>query len=286
MITLEQLRDNYILPVLETVPFKLNISIDTGDYKESERRMNAVTEYINGVFSLTQSEVKKIGGGLTAVALVTSLKFLLPCGDETDTDGALPDVTAFRTALSEAFAENQILNIEADGRTYTGGVTYSLPATGARTMRQGVGDSIEYVCTIAFAYLENALNASDVKISIDGIEIPYTNFMLTRRINASADLHRGGAWNGEASVYAESSTFTIDLDVPALYNSELSKEILHHITGTVSADKPHSVRIDIGDDWLAKTMIFGECTASGAGVSNVVYKVSLLPHGARETIGG
>lgn len=285
MITLEQLRDNYILPVLETVPFKFNIFVDTGDYKEPERRMNAVTEYINGVFSLTQSEVKKIGGGLTSVALVTSLKFLLPCGDETDIDGTFPNVTEFRTALSEAFSKNQVLSIETDGVTYAGGVAYSLPTTGMRAMRQGLGDSIEYVCTIAFSYLENALNASEVRIYIDGAETPYMGFLLTRKINTSADLYRGTS-SGEASVYAENSIFTIDFETPASNNSAVSKEILRHITGSVPADKPHSVRIDVGDDWFAKTMIFGECTASGAGVSNVVYKVSLLPYAGRETIGG
>ena len=285
MITLDQLKDNYIMPVLNSTPFRFMVFTDAGDYRAPERRKNTVTEYINGLFTLTQSEIQKLGAGLTAVAITTNLRFLVPCDHDPDHKGELQMVQQIRDALSEAFSQNVKLSIVSDGKTYVGGVSYSLPAAELRNLQQGIGDSLEYVCTVTFAYLENAVNASDIKIRIDGTEVPYIGFLFTRRINPSADLYRGTA-SGEASVYAESSTFTIDLEIPASNNSAVSTEILRHITGIVSADKPHLVRIDIGDDWFAKTMIFGECTASGAGVSNVVYKVSLLPYAGRETIGG
>ena len=272
MITLDQLKDNYIMPVLNSTPFHFMVFTDAGDYRAPERRKNTVTEYINGLFTLTQSEIQKLGAGLTAVAIVTSLRFLVPCDHDPDHKGELQMVQQIRDALSEAFSQNVKLSIVSDGKT--------------RNLQQGIGDSLEYVCTVTFAYLENAVNASDIKIFIDGTEIPYTNFLLTRRLNSSADLYKRAS-NGEAQVYAESSTFTIDLETPALYNSPASSEIINHILGVTSSNKLHTVVLQFGD-FVGRTssMIFGECTASGAGVSNVVYKVSLLPYAAAETVGG
>lgn len=286
MITLDQLKDNYIMPILNSTPFHFMVFTDAGDYRAPERRKNTVTEYINGLFTLTQSEIQKLGAGLTAVAIVTSLRFLVPCDHDPDHKGELQMVQQIRNALSEAFSQNVKLSIVSDGKTYVGGVSYSLPAAELRNLQQGIGDSLEYVCTVTFAYLENAVNASDIKIFIDGTEIPYTNFLLTRRLNSSADLYKR-ATNGEAQVYAESSTFTIDLETPALYNSPASSEIINHILGVTSSNKLHTVVLQFGD-FVGRTssMIFGECTASGAGVSNVVYKVSLLPYAAAETVGG
>ena len=85
MITLDQLKENYIMPLLNSTPFKFMIFTDAGNYRPPDRRKNTVTEYINGLFSLSQSEVQRLGGGLTAVALVTNIKILIPCGDNSDT---------------------------------------------------------------------------------------------------------------------------------------------------------------------------------------------------------
>ena len=288
MITLDQLKENYIMPLLNSTPFKFMIFTDAGNYRPPDRRKNTVTEYINGLFSLSQSEVQRLGGGLTAVALVTNIKILIPCGDNSDTSytGELRIVQQIRDALSEVLSQNVKLSITSDGKTYVGGVSYTLPSAELRNLRQGIGDSLEYIFSITFAYLENALNATDVKILIDGAEIAYTSFLLTRRINPSADLYKNST-NGEAKAYAENSTFTIDLEMPALSDSPPSLTILNHILWITSVNTSHTVVLTIGDITTQTfNMMFGECSASGAGVSNIVYKVSLLPFAAQEVIGG
>ena len=102
MITLDQLKDTYVMPLLNSTPFKFMIFTDAGNYRHPDRRKNTVTEYINGLFSLSQSEVQRLGGGLTAVALVTNIKLLIPCGDNSDTSytGELRIVQQIRDALS------------------------------------------------------------------------------------------------------------------------------------------------------------------------------------------
>lgn len=286
MITLDQLRDNYIMPLLNGTPFHFMIFTDAGDYQKSDRRKNTVTEYINGLFTLSQSEIQKLGAGLTAVAIVTNLKFLIPCDHDPDHKGELQKVQQIRDALSEAFSQNVKLSVTSEGKTYVGGVSYSLPAVEARNLQSTIGDNLEYTCTITFAYLENALNASDVKITVDGTEIAYTSFMFTRALTPSADLYARSV-NGEALCYAENSKFSIDLEMPTLSDSVLSSDIANHILGNTSVNLPHNVEITLGSlASRAATMMFGECSANGAGVSNVVYRVSLIPYAAAETVGG
>lgn len=277
MITLDELKDNYIIPVLEGTPFKFSIFTDTGDYEKAKRRKNTVTEYINGLFKLVESEIKKIGGGLTAVALVTNLKFLIPCGDETEVNGEFAKVTEFRNALSEVFSQNQKINITSEGQTYVGGVAYSLPMAGEREIRQRVGDSIAYTCSITFAYLENAVNASDVSFTLDDEIIPYTSFTIRRAPSISAALYAGTS-NGESKAYAEMTGFTVDLEMPVLSDSPPSAAVAAYLLGTASANAVHTLKaIFAGLGEKTYSVIFGECYVSGAGVSNCVYKLTFLP---------
>lgn len=286
MITLDQLKDNYIMPVLNKTGLPFMIFTDAGDFLAAERRKNTVTEYINGLFKLTQSEIQKLGAGLTAVAIVASLQILVPCDDEPDYTGGLLFVQQIREALSEAFSQNVKLSITSEGKTYVGGVSYSLPAADMRNLRPMTGDSLIYTCTVTFAYLENALNATDITITIDGTEVPYTTFQLTRSVTPSADLYANST-NGEAHAYAENSRFTIDLETPASTVGALSLAIANHIMGNTNVNTPHAVVVTLGG--IANRtvqMMFGECSANGAGVSNVVYKISLIPYASQEVIGG
>lgn len=288
MITLDQLKDNYITPVLQKTELPFIVFTDAGDWKNAFRRKNTVTEYINGLFQLTQSEIQNLGGGVTAYALVTSLSFLVPCGDEPDPDhtGELQFVQTVRDALSSAFSNNTKLKVTIDGKEYVGGVAYSLPAADLRALRPYAADSLIYTCSITFSYLENAVNSSDVTIMVDGETIAYTRFAFGRAISPSADLFAEST-NGEATVYAENSTFSIDLESPASSTSAFSSAVLNYIMGVFAVNTPRAVSVKLGEtDIRTMTMILGECSAHGESVSNLVYKISLIPYVEREHIGG
>ena len=184
------------------------------------------------------------------------------------------------------FPQNLKLSVETDGVTYVGGVAYSLPTAGNRDIRQGIGDCISYNCTLTFAYLENALNASDIKVEIDGTDVAYTRFGFTRKPNISADLYALSG-TGESRGYAENAAFIIDLEAPALTDSEFSYAVAQHILGITDANTPHSVSVTFGSvAFRTLNMTFGECSADGEGVSNVVYKISLVPYADKEVTGG
>lgn len=286
MITLDQLKDNYITPVLQKTELPFIVFTDAGDWKNASRRKNTVTEYINGLFKLKQSEIQNLGGGVIAYALVTSLSFLVPCGDDPDHRGELQFVKTIRDALSSAFSNNTKLSVTIDGKEYVGGVSYSLPVPDLRALRPFAADSLIYTCSIAFSYLENAVNSSDVTITVDGETIAYTRFSFGRAVSPSADLFAEST-NGEATVYAENSTFSIDLESPASSVSAFSAAVLSYIMGVTAVNVPRMVSVKLGEtDIRTMTMILGECSAHGESVSNVVYKIALIPYVAGETMGG
>lgn len=284
MITLDELKNKYILPKLAETPYDFRIFTDTGDYEKADRIKNRVIPYINGLLSLTQSEVIRIGD-LPAIALVTTLKFIVPCGNM-NPDNAYPDLASFRDALSKVFSQNNEISLESNGVIYTGGVAYALPASGLRSQRNMVGDSFTFICTISFSFLPGAVNSTAISVSVDGETLNILRFTFARRANLTADLY-SRATNTEADAYSDSTVFAIDLDIPVLVPSAFSTLVANHIIGISAANVPHEVVITLGEVATRTiSMVLGDCSVSGSGVDNTVYKVSLIPYADQETIGG
>lgn len=285
MITLDQIKENYIIPVLSTTPFNFIIFTDTGDWVKAGRKKNTVTEYINGLFELTYSELRKLSGEKVGVSITTRLTFLVPCGDNPSNDVITP-VQDLRNALYNAFEANMILNITVDGEIYSGGVAPMLPMAASRAIRSQVGDSLEYSCMLTFSYLENALNSSEVKLSIDGENIVFTGVSFTRKPIISSDLYSNSA-NSEGKCYAENSAFNIDFEAPVFTQGNISSVLAKFLLGVTNVNTPHTVTITLGELAVRTlTMSFGESSLSASGVTNSTCKVSLVPYASSETVGG
>lgn len=284
MITLEELKNNYILPMLAKTPYSFQIFTDTGDYEKAQRIKNRVIPYINGLLSLTSSEVVRIGS-LPAIALVTALKFMVPCGENNE-NNEFPDITSLRDALTNVFSQNNEITLESDGIIYTGGVSYSLPQSGIRSQRTLVGDSFTFICNISFAFLPDAVNSTTVSVTVDGEVLNVTNFSFTRRPTLTADLYAKSAI-GEAATYAENTAFAVDLEIPVSGKSAFSMAVSKHILGLTDSNVTHTVALNFGGLAIRTlTMLLGECSVSGGGVENTVYRIALIPYATPEILGG
>ncbi len=277
MLQLNVLKENYIDVILNKTGLPFFIYTDAGDFKKAVREYNSVTEYINGLFTVSGSQVDFTGDGGELVTLTTELKFLLRLNDDTDTEGMFPNVTEFRQALSAAFsAVPPRFTITENGKTYSVVAAYNFPATGTREQRSVLGDSIAFSCTVFFAYLENALNASDVKIMLDGEVIPFLEFNISRRPSVAAVILNDSG-NTEGVAYAESAAFAVDLTLPA-FITKIGGTCADYILGISDANASHTVVLDYGSKTVTREMMFGECQAVGQGVENVRYNISLVPY--------
>lgn len=286
MITIDDVKQQYIMPVLEKTGYNFNIVTDVGEFQEAIRVRNNVINTINGLLMLTQSEVQMLSGGMEAIAYQALIQFILPVGDLEDNE--YPTIAQFRNALSSSFSKAVKISLQDEnGQVYEGGVSYSLPTVGQRNQRDMLGDSVTYTCTVSVAFLRNAINTSDLSLYINNEQVSFSTIKLSRRPALNADV-LSKSNNGESGTYAESAGFTIDLAFPALKNVSYSTAIMNYITGKIDANSPVLVSLTLDKEYLIKnkSMILGGGEFSGSGVSNILYNVSLTPYTAPEEVGG
>lgn len=293
MITPQNIYDNYIKGVLESTGINFNIFTDAMEFRHAERYRNNVTTYINGLMTVSDPATEILNGGLVASAVNVTIEFLVPI--EKERNGEYYEVTKLRETLSKALGDATVCNITDDnGTMYTGGVLYSLPTTGSLNMRDALGLSISYRINITIAYLANAINTSDVELWIDGDRVAFQQIKISRKPSLSADIFSNSP-NGEAGTYAESTSFTIEIHVPALKGIDYNASIMYWMLGTEPANTPHSVELKVpnmvsGDNEsmtiYKNKMIFGGGEVQGNGVSNLSYGISLVPYTDPEVVGG
>lgn len=287
-IRLKEIREQYILPALQGKPYRFKVFSNVGAYRRTVIENKIRKGVINALLEVTDSDIVLLGGGLKASAVNVTLTFLLPLPDETtdeksaDYGGNYTFAEEFRDMLTETFATTGKITLTgADGKTYTGGVTATFPMLGEMLQRQIIGTSVEYVCYLQFTYLNGAVNASDVQFYLDGDTepIPYSSFMIARKNSVSAAL-LSNSRNGEATAYAESNNFAVDLSLPAIDPSASTTGLViyNYLLGVDDGNTPHTLRISYGESQTAKTVIFSEASNEGSGVENVAAKISFIPY--------
>ncbi len=285
-ITLKEINEQFIMRALDNMPYKFNVFTSTGEYQAPQSYKNLRSGIINALVEMTDSDISLLGGGIRAVAMNISIRFLLPV-DDTAVDGGYAFVEGFREDLSDAFAQsNRIDLISDDGEKdihYIGAVSVSFPIGGELLQRQGIGKSFEYICYLQVAFLENAINSQDVQFFLedDTDPIPYTTFSISRKNTLSANLYSTST-NGLSKVFAENSTYGIDLAMPAISaNASITGAIINKYIlcdKEISTNKPYKLRIvhNGGDSTI--DVIFGEVVENGAGTENVSWQVSFVPY--------
>ena len=295
MLTLEQLKKEYIDVVLNATGLPFFVHIDTEDFQKAIREYNTVTEYINGLLAVTGSSMEYAGSQQIA-SISTELKFIVRVDDDRGADGAFANIRVFRDSLSEAFKQaGNKFSVETtengETKNYTVVAAYTLPATGTRSQITEVGDCISFTCSVYFVYMQNVLNTGDIHITIDGEEVNFLAVAFSRRPIIVANLYSESE-EGESAAYAESAAFIIDLTLPA-FISLTGGVCARYIYGLEDANTPHTVNVTFptgyfGSDApqsLTKTMIFGESRSEGQGIENVRYTVSLIPYATVATTG-
>ncbi len=282
MLTLDELKENYVNPILQNTGIPFSVFTDTGDFEKAVRDGNTVTEYVNGIFSVTSSSIENQGTDKEIVSISTELKFIVRVNDDPNADGSFENVTQFREKLSAAFGAvpPRFSIIGKDGKTYAVVAGYTLPAPGTREQRSMLGDSFTYSCQIYFAYLKNSLNVGDISVTIDGQSVPFLAIGITRRPSVMAALFSNST-NGESKAYAENAALTIDLTIPAFVADSVDI-CTDYIFGISDANATHNVVVTFGSGagakTLQRTMIFGESSTGGQGLETAMYTVSLIPY--------
>lgn len=201
--------------------FVFNLFSETGDYKAPERDRNSVKQYINGILSVSSSEVIPTNG-INVSTLVTKIEFIVPVNDEY-TDSAPILFTEVRNVIAAYFERTNVVNLNDDNTDYVVGMYAELPTTGEVNIRNGIGESINYTVTIYFSFVENGESSMDYEFYLNGTKIPYTSANISR-INSS----ESGVYNTSTSQDINyivknipvSSAFSVTMSIPSLSNNQ------------------------------------------------------------------
>ena len=286
-ITINDLK-NYISSQLKSIPYRFKLFTDLGKYVKSYSVSNIRKGVINAIMQITDSDILRLGGGMQAVALDLTVKFLVPVPDDAysedgDFNGDYTFIEEFRSALEKVFAQSDVFKMTANEKTYVGGFSASFPMSGELEQRQGIGYSIEYTCYFQFSYLAGAVNSSDVLFFLDDDEmpIPYTGYSIERDSTLTANVY-SNTGNGESNAYAENTVLGVKLTLPAITpTANKTAEILYNFLMGVESEKantPHTLTIQYGENTKSLIVILAKIADNGEYVTNISRTVSFVPY--------
>lgn len=279
----------------DTLYFKL--FSDTGRFRRAKKKVNAVTDPVNGVVSLVSSQTTPNADGSLIAMLTCRVELVARLKDEEEDvmqevensgeqlveEGNATYVQHIRNAISSFTQSQGFKNVEdSDGQTYTVSVSYNFAETGTRAQRDRTGDSMTFVFYAYYNVIQNGQNSRSYVFRLDGQIIPYQQCTVSRTSISDADVYSGDA---SAKVTSSGSVFSVTLAVP-VFKSVLNLAIVNEfILGGVSVDaKPNVAHIlevfygaGVENKPLKKSFIvtISEASNTMQGVLNVGGQITL-----------
>ena len=279
----------------DTLYFKL--FSDTGRFRRAKKKVNAVTDPVNGVVSIVSSQTTPNADGSLIAMLTCRVELVARLKDEEEDvmqevensgeqlveEGNATYVQHIRNAISSFTQSQGFKNVEdSDGQTYTVSVSYNFAETGTRAQRDRTGDSMTFVFYAYYNVIQNGQNSRSYVFRLDGQIIPYQQCTVSRTNISDADVYSGDA---SAKVTSSGSVFSVTLAVP-VFKSTLNLAIVNEfILGGVSVDaKPNVAHIlevfygaGVENKPLKKSFIvtISEASNTMQGVLNVGGQITL-----------
>lgn len=279
----------------DTLYFKL--FSDTGRFRRAKKKVNAVTDPVNGVVSLVSSQTTPNADGSLIAMLTCRVELVARLKDEEEDvmqevensgeqlveEGNVTYVQHIRNAISSFTQSQGFKNVEdSDGQTYTVSVSYNFAETGTRAQRDRTGDSMTFVFYAYYNVIQNGQNSRSYVFRLDGQIIPYQQCTVSRTNISDADVYSGDA---SAKVTSSGSVFSVTLAVP-VFKSTLNLAIVNEfILGGVFTDaKPNVAHIlevfygaGVENKPLKKSFIvtISEASNTMQGVLNVGGQITL-----------
>lgn len=292
MITLKQLTDKLssALNAQGNPGITFVLHNDTGEYVKAVREDNDVKDIVNGMVSVTSSEVQNTSEGLTIATMTTRVELLVPCrdteedineivlnddgtyGEELARTGNKAFLQSVRNWLDEFCANNGTTTMtDEDGKIYNVSYVYSLVATGIRQMDSFAGDSFTFVIYADYTLIQGGLNSREVKIFLDGTEIGYSNMTLRRVPTQEVSVFSGAAIGKSLT---SDTVLGISVSLPAS-TKEITSTVLDYILHG-NRNVTHFLELRTENDSNFYLVQFGQNEATASGVLNVGMTVTFV----------
>ena len=293
MITLKQLTDELssALNAQGNPGVTFVLHNDTGEYTKSVRDYNDVKDVINGIVTLTSSEVENTNDGLTIASLTTRTELLVPCrdteedikqiilnsdgtyGEETARTGNVAFLAAVRDWIDEFCAKNGRATLyDADGNSFDTSWVYSLVTSGVRQMDSFAGDYFTFVIYADYNLIQGGVNSRSIVLTLDGEQISYSSTTPRRVPTQEANVYAKGEAIGKS--LTSDTVFGLSVILPATGRNMTGKVFDYILNGNrneahfLTVSTPHGNK-----DYLVQV---GQTDGTASGVLNVGLTASFV----------
>lgn len=293
MITLKQLTDELssALNAQGNPGVTFVLHNDTGEYTKSVRDYNDVKDVINGIVTLTSSEVENTNDGLTIASLTTRTELLVPCrdteedikqiilnsdgtyGEETARTGNVAFLAAVRDWIDEFCAKNGRATLyDTEGNSFDTSWVYSLVTSGVRQMDSFAGDYFTFVIYADYNLIQGGVNSRSIRLTLDGEQISYSSITPRRVPTQEANVYAKGEAIGKS--LTSDTVFGLSVILPATGRNMTGKVFDYILNGNrneahfLTVNTPHGNK-----DYLVQ---FGQTDATASGVLNVGLTTSFV----------
>ncbi len=203
--------------------YRVKIWLDAGEYKSfdyikqgkkygdkdwlSPIPTNNIVHYINGILSVTESNVE--GADTSILTFSTTLELLIPLRNLDEETTQMELVASIRNIIDNALSINEFNAFEG----FNLGINYSLAGTGQRKLNNLVGDCVSLYVYIVFSLVENGVNSTEIIITIDGVNVDSQRKGYSRVATQEADVSNKSQ-DGSAGVVTSNTVFTLNFDKP------------------------------------------------------------------------
>lgn len=272
----------YVFPI-QGVPrntlYKFHIFTDTGEYSEAIKSGATVTKAFNAICRIRPISLE----GATPEAYTASagalIDFLIPLQGlkRSEKDSFISGVRRlFDSTLQNSSGENIT---DSDGSIYLVICRPSIMQTGARDIRDTVGDSLIITLSLEYSIIANGILADTTKVTIDGVQVLWSNLGVSRRFIMENGVP-STSLNGSAGNFANASIYTLTMSFPSRFGILYEKYIEATETGI---NEPMTVVVTdtIGSGKTVThthTMIFSELGKNGLTGASGSMTISLVEY--------
>lgn len=255
-----------------------NFAIDTGEYQPPKRDGNEVIDYINGVFTLTSSDIASLPDNSTVATQTGRLDLVV----------RLPDLSAdevYNNSLLENVDErigavrNVIKLLASKNRTYEAGndsvsTIFQDASSGERAIYPNVGDGFSFSIIIYWIIVEGGINTRAFTFAFDSVLMPYQAVTLNNSKTFDSNVYADTS-TGRVENIPMQSNWSATFELPAI-KGLFWEQVLNCLTGSDKLNTVHCLSFKSETSNKSYLVNIGEVTLNGETVKNAGLKVSFF----------
>jgi len=262
MISLKQLSNRFesglnaeLKDVLNSEEIQFKIWAEAGQYQKPVRDGNTITYFINGNLRTSSSanDANDLVMGVNGLTLDFAIPTRPPRTNSMQSaadlekiyDGQYPFVHAVTNAINNYFQTARSLHAmcDEDGTLFSVSFQAGISVSGTVDILPEIGECITVSVYIEVYFIEGGTNSKDVKIIIDGKNMPYKELRLGRAPVVERDVYAG---ENISKCLTSSTVFTIDAAFPSSDNPATKTALSYVLDG--EPNTVHFIKVKWGND--------------------------------------